>query len=151
MVYVHCARSIRRPSRSYAAWTFVYSISYFYMLHVYTLAGLRPQITHKYYNIYTCVYGKTMYVQSSRSLAGLNHHHHLVRPVPERSRRFITEREATLMAHASPIPTPATPMFGSDRGLLLPHPESPFIANINVHVCVCAYIYLCTLFTSIVR
>lgn len=77
-----------------------------------------------------CVYGKTMYVQSSRSLAGLNHHHRLVRPVPERSRRFITEREATLMAHASPIPTPATPMFGSNRGLLLPHPESPFVTNI---------------------
>jgi len=101
--------------------------------------------------IYVCVCGKTMYVQSSRSLAGLNHHHRLVRSVPEWSRRFITEREATLMAHASPIPTPATPMFGSDRGLLLPHPELPFVTNIYVHVCVCAYIYLCTLFTSIVR
>jgi len=57
-----------------------------------------------------------------RRLAGLG------RPVPERSRRFITERETTpiTMAHAGPIPDPATPKFGSDRGLLLylPRPSS---------------------------
>jgi len=41
------------------------------------------------------VNARCVYRASRRRLAGFNRHRRLQRPVPERSRRFITERETT--------------------------------------------------------